>query len=211
MPPAPAVEAQPSIEGVTQRIAESRRSCDNVAMPASRHAIASAAPALLLAGCVGLPRQAEPDPQAAPFPVAAFFVGATEGEGTLRIVTRSPRSIRVSSTGRVAPDGTITVEQQIAEQGRRPRMRSWHLREVAPGRLAGELTDAAGPVTGEIRPGELTLSFRMKDGMQAHQRLVLAPDGQSAHNVLTVSRFGLPLAVLDETIRRVDDQPARTP
>lgn len=211
MPPAPAAEARQPHEGVTQRIAEWRRPCDSVVMPDSRHAIAFAALALLLAGCVGLPDQAQPRADAAPFPVAAFFVGATEGEGTLRIVTRSPRTIRVSSTGRIAPDGTITVEQRIAEQGRRPRTRSWHLREVAPGRLAGELTDAAGPVTGEILPGELTLSFRMKDGMQARQRLVLAPDGQSAHNILTVSRFGLRLAVLDETIRRVEDQPARTP
>jgi hypothetical protein len=196
---------------VTQRIAESVSAWHFGAMSTSR-ASALIVPALLLAGCVSLPRHAQAQADAPPFPVAAFFSGATEGEGRLQIITRSPRAIRVTSLGRVGADGTITVEQQIDEEGRRPRTRSWQLREVSPGRLAGELSDAAGPVTGEILPGELRLAFRMKDGMQARQRLILSQDGQSAHNILTVSRFGLRLAVLDETIRRSDDQPpARTP
>lgn len=197
-------------QGVTRRIAESHPAWQSAAMPIARAAF-SIVPALLLAGCISLPRQAEPQAGAPPFPVAAFFSGATEGEGTLRVITRSPRAIRVTSHGRVGADGTVIVEQRIEEEGRRPRTRSWHLREVAPGRLEGALTDAAGPVTGEILPGELRLSFRMKDGMQAHQRLVLARDGRSAHNILTVSRFGLRLAVLDERIRRLEDQSERTP
>ena len=34
------------------------------------------------------------------------------------------------------------------------------------------------------------------------QWLTLAPDGQSAHNILIVRKFGVTVAVLDETIRR---------
>ena len=45
----------------------------------------------------------------------------------------------------------------------------------------------------------------MRGGLSARQVLTLATDGRSARNILTVSRFGLRLAVLDETIVR--DEP----
>lgn len=159
--------------------------------------------ALLLTGCVPVPRVAAPPPAAAAFPVIAFFTGPTEGEGILRVATRDERRIWVTSMGRVE-GGELRVEQLVREEGKPPRQREWRIREIAPGRFAGSLSDAAGPVTGVAMPGRLTLRFPMRGAMQAEQQITLSGDGRSARNILTVRRFGLTLAVLDETIRRRD-------
>ena len=159
---------------------------------------------LLLLACVATPRIEQADASAPAFPVASFFAGRTEGKGVLKVVMRGPRAIRVKSRGRTDPDGTLIVDQVIHEEGKPARARSWRLREVAPGRYAGTLSDAAGPVTGEAAGNRLHLRFAMSGGMAADQWLTLAPDGRSARNVLRVRKFGLPVAALEETIRKLD-------
>lgn len=141
---------------------------------------------------------------ATPFPVARFFAGRTEGQGLLRVIMSGSRAIRVSSRGRLQPDGQIMLDQLIHEQDRPPRTRSWRLREVAPGRYAGTLSDAAGPVTGTAAGNRLHLSFPLRGGLLVDQWLTLAPDGRSARNILRVRKFGLTVGALDETIRRLD-------
>jgi hypothetical protein len=110
----------------------------------------------------------------------------------------------VASRGRAQPDGAIALDQTIWEEGKPARSRSWRLRQVAPGRYAGTLSDAAGPITGEVRGGRLHLRFAMRGGMDVDQWLTLAPDGRSARNVLRVRKMGLTVAALEETIRKLD-------
>jgi hypothetical protein len=163
---------------------------------------------LLLPACVSVPpiegasKGAE---VAAPaFPVDRFFAGRTEGEGVLTVMMSGSRSVRVSSRGRTEADGAIALDQTIWEQGKPARSRSWWLRQVAPGRYAGTLSDAAGPITGEARGGRLHLRFKTRGGMKVDQWLTLAPDGRSARNVLRVRKLGLTVAALEETIRKLD-------
>lgn len=158
---------------------------------------------LLLPACVSTPALGPPDAAAPAFPVERFFAGRTEGRGVLTVLMSGSRTVTVSSRGRVEA-GSLTVDQTIAEEGRPVRTRSWRLRQVAPGRYAGTLSDAAGPVAGEATGNRLHLRFPMGGGMEAEQWLTLAPDGRSAHNVLRVRRLGLTVAALDETIRKVD-------
>jgi hypothetical protein len=73
---------------------------------------------------------------------------------------------------------------------------------VGPGRYTGTLSDADGPVTGLVTGNRLRLSFRMRGGMDVDQWLTLAPGGRWARNVLRVSKFGMTVATLDETIRK---------
>lgn len=159
---------------------------------------------LLLPGCVSTPRVQQADASAPAFPVARFFAGRLEGEGVLRVMVGGSRAVRVSSLGRSEAGGTIRLDQTIREEGEPARTRTWRLREVAPGRYAGTLSDAAGPVVGEAAGNRLHLRFPMAGGMQAEQWLTLAPDGRSARNVLRVRKFGLTVAALDETIRKLD-------
>jgi Protein of unknown function (DUF3833) len=162
-----------------------------------------AAPFLLTA-CMNVPRLERADAAAPSFPLASFFTGRTEGNGTLIVMMHGSRSVRVSGVGHRAADGAIGLEQSVEEQGKPARTRRWSLHEVAPGRFAGTLSEAAGPVTGTASGNRLHLSFAMRGGMQADQWLTLAADGRSTHNILRVSKLGLTVATLDETIRKLD-------
>ncbi len=145
-----------------------------------------------------------------PVPVAAtpvfqplsFFAGASTGEGSLKILLSKSRSIRVRSNGHSAPDGSLILDQSISEDSKPASQRQWNIRQTGPGRYAGTLSDAGGPVSGDVEGNRLHLSFPMKDGLQADQWLSLSPDGQVAENHMTVRKFGMVVATLNETIRR---------
>jgi hypothetical protein len=130
-----------------------------------------------------------------------FFNGLSRGEGRLKVAMRARQLVNVRSSGE-RRGNTLVVEQRIEEEGKPARERTWEIREVSPGRYTGTLSDAAGPVTGETRGNRLHLSFKVKGGLKADQWLTLAPDGQSAHNILKVRKLGVVVATLDETIRR---------
>lgn len=159
---------------------------------------------LLLPACVSTAGLERPDAAAPAFPVARFFAGRTEGEGVLKVIMGGSRNVRVSSLGRSEADGAIVLDQTIQEEGKPARTRTWRLREVTPGRYAGTLSDAAGPVAGETAGNRLHLRFPMPGGLEAEQWLTLAPDGRSARNVLRVRKLGLVVAVMEETIRKLD-------
>ncbi|WP_375429242.1 DUF3833 family protein [uncultured Sphingomonas sp.] len=146
-------------------------------------------------------------PAAAPAPTfdpATFFAGRTEGTATLKIIMRAARAVRVQGTGRVAPDGTLVLDQIVAQEGQPVTKRQWRIRRTGPKTYAGTLSDAVGPIAGEVTGNRLHLSFRMKGGIATEQRLTLGPDGRSATNILTARKFGVTVARLTETIRKLD-------
>ncbi|MBB5698139.1 DUF3833 family protein [Sphingomonas yantingensis] len=142
----------------------------------------------------------------APSPVfdpIVFFAGATRGDGVLKVLTRLREAITVAGRGTVTADGTIVLEQDVRRTRGRSKHRIWHLRRTAPGRYAGTLSDAAGPVVGEVAGNRLHLAFAMAGGLRAQQWLYLLPGGHVARNRMVVTKFGIAVASLDETIRRV--------
>jgi hypothetical protein len=147
---------------------------------------------------------AAPQASGAGFDVMRFFEGRTEGSGTLRVTLRSAQPIRVQSVGRRERDGSLAVRQTISEGSKPPRVREWRIREIAPGRYAGSLTDATGPVTGELKGGKLRIEYEMKGGFGVEQWLTAQPGGRSLANEMRVRKFGRVVAWVDETIRRVD-------
>ena len=161
------------------------------------------APLLLAASAPAPPPQA-PSGATEAFDAIRFFAGRTEGQGVLKVALRSPATIRVQSRGQVESDGTLSVRQTVSEANKPPRTREWRIRELSPGRYAGTLSDASGPVVGEAVGNRLHLRFRMKGGLDAEQWLTLAPGGRSAQNVMRVRKFGLTVASLDETIRKLE-------
>ena len=157
---------------------------------------------LACAGCVSTDHLATAQAPAPVFDPAAFFSGRTEGRGTLSVVLRRQRATLVRGDGRRAPDGGIVLDQMVTQGDGRPQRRTWHLREVAPGRWAGTLSDASGPVTGSVTGNRLHLSFAMKGGLKAEQWLYLKRGGQVAENVMVIRKLGIPVARLTETITR---------
>ena len=141
----------------------------------------------------------------APAPVfdpVAFFSGHTEGRGSLVVAMRHRKPTLVEGHGIVTPDGNIDLDQDVRQGDGKRTHRTWHLRRIAPGRYAGTLSDARGPVTGVVQGNCFHLRFTMKGGLRAQQWLYLQPGGQTAHNWMIVTKFGMPVARLDETIMR---------
>lgn len=149
-----------------------------------------------------------PAPASGEAPLAAdpiaFFEGRTVGEGRLSAMMRKTRGVTVSSVGRVEPDGTLVVDQIVGEEGKPPRDRSWRIRAVSPGRYEGALTDATGPVTGTLTGDRLQLDFAIKGGLTVRQSLTFTADRMTAQNRMVVRKWGMKVATLEETIRKLE-------
>lgn len=158
---------------------------------------------LALAASLVIPAAARGETPSQADPLA-FFEGRTAGDGRIAAMMGRSRAVTVSSAGRVEPDGTLVVDQIVTEQGKPPRDRAWRIRETAPGRYVGTMTDATSPIAGKLERDRLTLDFRIKGGLAVRQSLTFASDGMSARNVMVVSKWGMKVARLDETIRRLD-------
>lgn len=133
-----------------------------------------------------------------------FFTGRSEGDGTLHTIIGGADPVNVQSLGR--PDGKagLVLVQLIRQGDKRPRRRIWTLRPVGQGRYTGELTDARGPVHVEVRGGSAQITYSMQNGMDVWQLLALRDGGRVIANSLHLSRFGIQVARLDETIRKLD-------
>ncbi len=161
------------------------------------NALAAAAALATLALPAALPAQ----PAARTFDPVAFFEGQTTGEGQLRKIMSAAKATRVSGRGRIE-GGVLVLDQSVAIAGEPRRERQWRLHAVAPGRWAGTLSDARGPVNASAAGAVLTIAYTSNDGMGITQSVTLARDGQSARNLMKVRKFGMTVATLDETITR---------
>jgi len=142
-------------------------------------------------------------PAHAAFNPVEFFRGRTHGEGTLKVVFKSAKTIRVDSVGRSEKDGSLLLTQTINEPGSEPRTRYWRLRETGPNRFEGTLTDAAGPVRVEVQAERVRIRYRGKDHLDFEQWLTA--DGPTrVNNEMRVRRFGIVVARFSEVIRKLD-------
>lgn len=162
-----------------------------------------------LAGLLALAVAASAQPagaasSAAAFDVVRFFEGRTEGQARLKVIFRPAKSVHVQSRGRIQPDGTLVLVQDIAEEGKPRRTREWRMREVSPGRFSGTLSDAGGPVTGEVSGNRFHVRYPMKGGLHAEQWLTVQPDGKTVKNLMKVTKLRVNVATLEETIRKLD-------
>lgn len=180
------------------RIVEARRRL--------RFVVASAA-LMLLTGCVSVPeheRLAQPAPEFSPL---AFFSGRTVGEGTLDILLKPGRTpLHVAGEGRIESDGALVLVQRVRRGGEDapPTLRRWRIEAGGGGNYRGTLSDAESPVVGEVRGNRLHLRFVADGGVDVEQWLYLQPGAKVALNRMVVRKFGLPVAAVEETIRKAD-------
>jgi len=151
---------------------------------------------LLLAGC-----SSDVPTTGWPFDPIQFFSGRTQGDATLHIVFGGSRHIVVDGLGEPDGKGGLALIQRIAEQGKRPRVRRWVLHPAGPNRWSGTLTDAKGPVTVARTPADVSIRYRTHSGQDVAQTLERR-SGRGVENHLTVSKWGIRLARLDETITK---------
>jgi hypothetical protein len=152
---------------------------------------------LLLSACTSVQLPAGP----APLDPIAFFTGETRGSGTLEPVFG--RSVPITVESRGTPEGSgLRLAQRIREGGKPERTRTWIMRPAGPGRLTGTLTDAEGPVAIQVDGPRASIDYRTPSGLRIRQQLALQPDGRTLLNRLEAFKFGLRVAMLDETIQR---------
>ena len=142
-------------------------------------------------------------PAEAAFNPVEFFSGRTHGEGILKIVFQSAKKMSVDSVGRAEKDGSLLLEQTVHEPGKPSRIRYWRLRQTAPDRFEGTLTDAAGPVRVDVTRGGVRIRYKAKNHLDFDQ--ILTPAGpKQVNNLMRVKRFGITVARYDEVIRKLD-------
>lgn len=158
---------------------------------------------LPVGGCLTAPALPPESPTPA-FSAISFFTGRTAGQGSLRIVLNKARNVTVHGSGHVDEDGELILDQTVAEAGRPIKHRAWRIGEPSAGVYSGSLSDAVGPVAGDAAGNRLHLRFWMKGRLRVDQRLTLRPGGREADNVMIIRKFGATVAVLHETIRKLD-------
>ena len=133
----------------------------------------------------------------------AFFAGRSRGEGELAKLFSRPVKVTVDSFGRVQGD-TLILDQTIQEGRSAPSVRRWTMKPVAPNRYSGSLTDATGPVNVIVSGSRADIRYTAKAGFEIEQQLVLQNDGKTILNRLTAHKFGVRVATLNETIRKLN-------
>lgn len=159
-------------------------------------------PVTLLAP-LGLLLLAAAPPAAAPV-AEQFFVGRTEGVGVVSVILSGRHGVRDRSRGRIERGGILVLDQIVEEEGKPARRSSWRLARFGGNRISGTISDARGPVTGEVAGNVIRLRYLSGEGPSVEQQITLEPGGRTATNRMTFRRFGFTVATLESTIRRLD-------
>ena len=132
-----------------------------------------------------------------------FFEGRTEGTGTVKILMKKPYRTGSVGHGRIGPDGALSLVQRVAEDGKPPRERRWHIRKIAEGRFSGTMSEASGPITIDAIGGRYRFRFRMKGNLSVEQWLTPLAGGMAARNSMTIRKFGMTVGTGTGIIRKL--------
>jgi hypothetical protein len=113
-------------------------------------------------------------------------------------------AVRVRSHGRMDAGGALILDQVVEEEGKPARRRTWRLVRAAGNRITGSITDARGPVAGDVAGNVLHLTYRTVDGVSVEQWITMQPGGRSARNRMVLRKFGMKVATVEEAIRKTD-------
>lgn len=133
-----------------------------------------------------------------------FFIGTTEGSGTVSMIASSRHAVRDRTLGRRDASGALLLDQTVEEEGKPARRRTWRLVNAGDNRITGTISDVRGAVAGEITGNTLHLRYKMQEGPSVKQWITLQPGGRTAKNRMTYHRFGLKVATVETEIRRVE-------
>ena len=136
--------------------------------------------------------------------VMDFFAGRTRTENVLKIALHRPVPLIVDSVGGKGDRGDFVMVDTVHEGDKPVRTRKWIMHQVGPGRFAGTLTDAVGPVDMSVNGGVATVRYKMKGGLDIIQTMTLQGDGRSMANHVIAKKFGLTVAHVDGTVRKLD-------
>jgi uncharacterized protein DUF3833 len=134
----------------------------------------------------------------------AFFSGKTHAENVLKVVLKRPVKLVVDSIGGKGDRGDFVLIDTVHEGDKPVRTRKWVMRQTAPNKFTGSLSDATGPVNLVINGDTATIRYTMKGGLNVVQQLQLQGDGKTLANHVVARKFGLKFARVDGMVRKLD-------
>jgi len=137
-----------------------------------------------------------------PFDPIAFFTGPTQGRGVLNELLGKEKKTSAQSVGRLDKDGWLILDQKVDVQGDPLRQRHWRLKQVAPGKFSGTLSDAKGPVEVAVAGQSMRIRYTMTNGIKVDQSLTAQPGGKAVDNHTIFRKFGMKVATLVERIEK---------
>lgn len=143
---------------------------------------------------------ARPQPELDPL---AFFSGEVRGEGTVKVMMKAATAVRSESRGTADGKGGMILEQKVYEAGNPVRNSRWILQPTSKSTLKGTVSNAPGPVSGRLSGNRLHLKYPMPGGLAAEQYMYLQPDRRTLLNRITVRKFGIVVARIEERMRKV--------
>lgn len=145
--------------------------------------------------------QADPDTK---LDMTDFFTGKTHADNVIKIALHSPHKLTVDSVGGRNKEGDFILIDNVQEEGKPPRKRTWAMRAAGTNHFTGSLSDAVGPVDIELAGNSATIRYVMKDGnLKIEQRLTLQPNGTLSNEVVA-RKFGVKFATVQGTVRKQD-------
>lgn len=153
---------------------------------------------VVLIGASALAGQ-RPDPPSDPM---RFFEGRTESLSTIKVIMRKPYRSRTIGDGDI-DNGVLHLVQRVHQDGKAPYDRKWRMRQVAPGRFAGTMSEATGPVSVEQVGERYRFRFKMKGNLSVEQWLIPLPGGISARSRLSIRKLGITVGRSEGTIRKL--------
>lgn len=132
-----------------------------------------------------------------------FFEGRTESISTVKVITKKPYQSRTLGRGEIKSDGTLRLVQRVEEEGRESFDRRWQIRQVAPGRFSGTMSEAKGPVTVQEIGGRYRFRFKMKGNLSIEQWLTPYPGGRKAGTKMTIRKLGMTVGHFEGTVRKL--------
>ena len=147
-----------------------------------------------------LPSAAVADSTRAPL---QFFNGKTEMVSTIKVIMKKPYRSRAIGTGRILTDGSLSLAQQVFDEGQPTKRRDWKIRQITSGHYAGTMTEAVGPVTVEEVDGKYRFNYKMKGNLAVEQWMTPLAGGDAAKSVVTVRKFGMKVASSTGIIKKV--------
>jgi hypothetical protein len=132
-----------------------------------------------------------------------FFEGRTESIGTVKIIMKKRYWTHSSGRGRMEPDGSLTLVQQVRDEGKPSRERRWRIRQIATDHFAGTMSEATGPVVIDKVGDRYRFRFKLKDHLSVEQWLAPLAGGTSARNSMTIRKFGMTVGTGDGVVRKL--------
>jgi hypothetical protein len=157
--------------------------------------------AAILLAVAAVPAAADPDPK---LDMIGFFTGKTHADNVIKIALHGPHKLIVDSVGGRNKEGEFILIDNVQEEGKPARKRTWAMHSNGANRFTGSLSDAVGPVDVVVAGNSATIRYVMRDGnMKIEQRLSLQPNGTLTNTVMA-RKFGLKFATVQGTIRKQD-------